>query len=181
MSSTMTLARPYAKAAYLAAKDAQAVAAWSAALEQLAQWVNVKEVSLIIKNPLIEKETLVTFLMQCAKVDNPQIKNFLTLLAEYSRLPLLCDVYVLFTALRNTDEKILDAQFIAPFPVSEANLEKIKTRLEHRFKRTIKLSAHVDASLIGGGIVKIGDEVIDGSLKSKLNNLSKHLLTVEGT
>lgn len=181
MSSTMTLARPYAKAAYLAAKDAQEVTLWSTTLEQLAQWVNEKEVALIIKNPLIDKETIVTFLMQCAKTDNPQIKNFLTLLAEYARLPLLDDVYVLFTALYHDDEKIMNAQFIAPFPVSEANVEKIKTRLEQRFKRKIKLTTHVDPTLIGGGVVKIGDQVIDGSLKSKLNDLSKHLLTVEGT
>ncbi|MFA6036556.1 MAG: F0F1 ATP synthase subunit delta [Legionellales bacterium] len=181
MSSTLTLARPYAKAAYLAAKDTQEVALWSAALEQLAQWVNVKEIETIIKNPLIDKETVVTFLMQCAKINNPQIKNFLTLLAEYTRLPLLKDIFVIFTALHHDDEKIMNAQFIAPFPVSDANAEKIKTRLEQRFKRKIKLTTHVDPTLIGGGVVKIGDQVIDGSLKSKLNDLSKYLLTVEGT
>lgn len=181
MASSLTLARPYAKAAYLAAKDAQEVATWATALAQLAQWVKVKEVETIIKNPLIDKETLVTFLMQCAKIDTPHIKNFLTLLAEYNRLSLLTDVYVIFTALQNDDEKILDAEFIAPFPVSDSNLEKIKSRLEQRFKRNVRLTAHIDPTLIGGGIVRIKDQVIDGSLKSKLNDLSKHLLTVEGT
>ena len=98
MSSTMTLARPYAKAAYLAAKDAQAVAVWSVALEQLAQWVKVKDVQEIIKNPLIEKDAIVTFLMQTAKIDNHEIQNFLSLLAQYHRLDLLSDIYVLFIA-----------------------------------------------------------------------------------
>lgn len=181
MSSTMTLARPYAKAAYLAAKDAQAVAVWSVALEQLAQWVKVKDVQEIIKNPLIEKDAIVTFLMQTAKIDNHEIQNFLSLLAQYHRLDLLSDIYVLFIALHHDDEKILDAEFIAPFAVSETNLNKIKTRLEQRFNKTIQLTTHVDPTLIGGGIVKIGDQVIDGSLKSKLNDLSKYLLTVEGT
>jgi F-type H+-transporting ATPase subunit delta len=181
MSSTLTLARPYAKAAYLAAKDAQEVDVWSNALAQLAQWVKDREVQTIIKNPLIDKETLVTFLMQCAKIDTPAIKNFLTLLAEYTRLSLLTDIYVIFTALHQEDEKIMVAEFIAPFPVSESNLEKIKSRLEQRFKRKVQLTAHIDPTLIGGGIVRIGDQVIDGSLKSKLNELSKHLLTVEGT
>jgi F-type H+-transporting ATPase subunit delta len=181
MSSLMTLARPYAKAAYLAAKDAQAVAVWSSALEQLAQWIKVKDVQEIIENPLIDKEAVISFLMQSAKIDNPQIQNFLSLLAQYHRLELLCDIYVLFVALHHNDEKVLDAQFIAPFAVSDANLNKIKTRLEQRFNKTIQLTTHVDPTLIGGGIVKIGDQVIDGSLKSKLNDLSKHLLTVEGT
>jgi F-type H+-transporting ATPase subunit delta len=181
MASNLTLARPYAKAAYLAAKNAQTVAVWSQALAQLAQWVKDKEIQTIIKNPLIDKETLVTFLMECIKSDNAEIKNFLMLLAEYNRLSLLTDVYVIFTALHHDDEKILDAEFIAPFPVSDSNLDKIKTRLEQRFKRTVRLTAHIDPTLIGGGIVRIGDQVIDGSLKSKLNDLSKHLLTVEGT
>ncbi len=88
---------------------------------------------------------------------------------------------MLFLALHHFDAKILDAQFIAPFPVSNTNLNKIKTRLEQRFNRTIQLTTHVDPTLIGGGIVKIGDQVIDGSLKSKLNDLSKYLLTIEGT
>jgi F-type H+-transporting ATPase subunit delta len=83
--------------------------------------------------------------------------------------------------LHQEDEKIMVAEFIAPFPVSESNLEKIKSRLEQRFKRKVQLTAHIDPTLIGGGIVRIGDQVIDGSLKSKLNELSKHLLTVEGT
>lgn len=181
MSSTLTLARPYAKAAYLAAKDAQKVAMWSSVLEQLAQWVKVKEVQTIIKNPLIDKDTLVTFLMQCVKSDNTEIKNFLMLLAEYNRLPLLTDVYVIFTALHHEDEKILNAELIAPLPVSDSNLDKIKSRLEQRFKRTIQLTTRIDPTLIGGAIIRMGDQVIDGSLKSKLNDLSKHLLTTEGT
>ncbi len=181
MSSTMTLARPYAKAAYLAAKEAGQVSLWSKALEQLAQWIKQKEVHTIIKNPLIEKEGVVNFLMECASINDPQIKNFLTLLAQYHRLDLLSDIYVLFLALHHHDEKVLDAKFITPIPLSQANLDKVKARLEQRFNRTIHLTTHIDPSLIGGGIVKVGDQVIDGSLKSKLNDLTKHLLTVEGT
>jgi F-type H+-transporting ATPase subunit delta len=179
-TSTFTLARPYAKAAYNAAKDAQKIAQWSAALEQLAQWVEVKEIQTVLKNPLINKETLVTFLMQCAKIEDSEVKNLLTLLAEFNRLALLTDIYVIFTALHHDDEKILDAEFITPLPVSESSLEKIKTRLEQRFKRTVRITTHIDETLIGGGIIRVGDQVIDGSLKSKLNELSKHLLTVEG-
>ncbi len=117
----MTLARPYAKAAYLAAKDMQEVPVWSLALVQLALWVKVAEIQTIIKNPLIEKEAVIEFLMQTAKINNPQVKNFLSLLAQYNRLALLTDIYVLFIAHRHDDEKILDAEFFAPFPVSDTD------------------------------------------------------------
>ncbi len=180
MSSSITLARPYAKGAYMEAKSSHDVATWSHALAQLAQWVRVPDLWEIVKDPMVKKEARVSLLMQAANLNNPAIENFLSLLAHYQRLALLPEIDALFTALKHEDEKIIDAELSTPFTVSAEALATIQKSLEKRFQAKVHLTTLLDPTLIGGAKVRIGDQVIDGTLKSKINDLTRYLLN-EGT
>jgi F-type H+-transporting ATPase subunit delta len=177
MLNTFTIARPYAVGAFKAAKDANAIPVWTKTLAQLAELLQVKSVDQVVKNPMIPKADIVTFCMQAVGSDNKGIQNFLSLLAQYGRLSLLPDIHALFTALRHEDEKVLDGEVIVPMAIDDATLTSVQKRLESRYQRQIHLKTRIDPSLIGGIQVRIGNEVIDASLKTKLNNLTKDLLT----
>lgn len=181
MLNNHTLARPYARGAYNEAKSTNAIATWKNALEQLAQLIRVEAISELVKNPMIQNQQVVDLLMDAASIKQAEIKNFLSLLADYHRLFVLPEINALFIALCHEDEKVLDAEFITPIVASDDTLKLLAQRLEQRFNRKINLTQRIDITLIGGGILRMGDQVIDGSLKNKLNNLSKHLLTIEGT
>jgi F-type H+-transporting ATPase subunit delta len=175
--SNQTLARPYARAAFDSAKANTQVLVWASTLQSLAQVVKVAEVEAVIKNPTLPKETVVDLLMHLVQINDPQIKNFLALLAQYHRLSLLPEINAQFIMLQHSDEEILDAQVVSPQALSLENLQKIKTQLEKRFGRQVKLTAQLDPALIGGVVVRVGDQVIDGSLKTKIADLAEHLLT----
>lgn len=181
MLSNHTIARPYARGVYSVAKSTQTIPLWSNALQTLAQLVRDERISAVIKNPMIKKQEVVDLLMQAANLDHQDINNFLSLLARYNRLTYLPDIDALFIALCHEDEKTLDAEFITPMDASTETVALLQQRLEQRYQRKIHLTVRIDKTLIGGGIIRIGDQVIDGSLKNKINNLTKHLLTTEGT
>lgn len=181
MQSNLTVARPYARGAYNVAKTTQAIPAWASALQTLAQLVRLDDVHAVIKNPMLKKSEVVALLMQAAKLENKDIENFLNLLARYQRLTFLPEIDAVFIALMHEDEKVLDVEFITPIAASDETLALLKDRLSKRYAREIHLTMRIDKTLIGGGIIRVGDQVIDGSLKSKIRDLTKHLLTTEGT
>ncbi|MDR1075282.1 MAG: F0F1 ATP synthase subunit delta [Xanthomonadaceae bacterium] len=171
--SSLTLARPYARAAFAVARDENTLAAWSQSLSFSAQLAGSPRMADTLLNPGLTAEDAVTLLAPQGAGES--YRRFLTLLFENSRLPLIPEVAGLYEQLRADEEKVVNARVTSAAELSPGELETLRAALKRRFGREVKLDTAVDASLIGGAVIDAGDVVIDGSLKGKLARLQSQL------
>jgi F-type H+-transporting ATPase subunit delta len=172
-----TIARPYAKAAFEYARDADAFAAWSQGLESAAQIVADPSVAPLTKSPQWPVANLVSLITDVAgaKLD-AGMQNFVRVLAENRRLLLLPEIAAHYEELRAAVENTLDVEVISAVTLSDAQADKLKQALSTRLKRTVRMQNSVDSALLGGAVVRAGDLVIDGSLKGRLERLATDLI-----
>ncbi len=174
MSQTLTIARPYARAAFSLAHEHGRLAQWSAALGFAALAVSEPSVNSVLGDPRLESQSLVDVLLPPGEVD-PLFRQFVSVLAENRRLGVLPEISGMFDALRAEDEHVVKATITSANPLDEAELAKLRDALRKRFGREVEVSTAVDASLIGGAVIDAGDVVIDGSLRTKLARLGAAL------
>jgi F-type H+-transporting ATPase subunit delta len=176
MAEILTIARPYAQAAFLFADSRQALKEWSGMLEFLAVVAADPEMTALIENPrMTETQLAELFISICADRLDDNCHNFIRLLAENGRLRLLPEIAALFEIQRRDAERTIRAELITAFPASEAQQAAITVALKQRLGREIELVSTTDASLIGGAIIRAGDLVIDGSVRGKLERLGNSL------
>ena len=177
MAEIATLARPYAEAAFRLADAGGALAAWSGTLRTLAQVAGHPDMQeCLAKYDLTKGQLRELFLSLCPGGLSAEAKNFVQLLIEYNRLTLLPEIFAQFEALKNEREGVVDAQISSAFALEGTQLADLVADLEKRFKRKINPQVSIDRDLIGGVRVVVGDEVIDGSVRGKLNAMAAGLL-----
>jgi F-type H+-transporting ATPase subunit delta len=171
-----TIARPYAKAAFQAARETNALGPWSRALRLAADIVADQRAAAFVKNPEFTADQVADFIVSVAGSSlNPEMQNFLRVLAANHRLPLLPEIAQHFEALRAGVENTVEVEVISAVELDSAQTEKLSKALHTRLKRQVKMRNTVDASLIGGAVIRAGDLVIDGSLKGRLEKLGTEL------
>jgi F-type H+-transporting ATPase subunit delta len=173
MSQALTLARPYARAAFGLARDAGAFAPWSAALGLAARVAADPAAAALLGHPGLGRDDAVALL---AADDAPQaLRDFLGLLADNRRLSLLPEIAGLYEELRAEAEHVVKARVTSASALPASELDGIRAALRKRFGREVEVEAAVDESLIGGAVIAAGDTVIDGSLRGKLARLQASL------
>lgn len=177
MAEKMTLARPYAKAIFMLAEDAQARQMWSENLKALAALVSNQEVAPLLHDPRVSHDQLFD-LMQDILGDQLGVEglNLVRLLIQNKRLDLVPLIAEQYEALRTEHEGVADVDVISAVPLTAEQLDKLADALTRRLGRKVRLHTHIDESLIGGFIVRTGDLVIDGSVKDRLSRLSSALV-----
>src|SRR5690606_24974282 len=173
MSQALTLARPYARAAFSIARDDGKFADWSSALGFAAQVAADPRVAGLLGNPKLDDADAVALLSP--EGAHPLFGNFLALLADSRRLVLLPEIATLYEELRADAERVVKARVTSATDLPAGELDAIKAALKKRFGREVEIESAVDASLIGGAVIDAGDVVIDGSLKGKLERLQAEL------
>ena len=177
MAEIATLARPYAEAVFRLADAGGTLAAWSGTLRTLAQAAAHPDMQeCMSKYDLTAAQLQVLFLSLAPGEMSAEAKNFVRLLIENDRLAALPEIYALFEALKNEREGVVDAQISSAFELDAAQLAGLVADLEKRFKRKINPQVSIDRDLIGGVRVVVGDEVIDGSVRAKLDAMAAGLL-----
>ena len=176
MAERATIARPYAKAAFAFARDANALAEWSRGLKAAAEIVADPRVAALTKSPQWSAADLVSLITDVAgdKLD-PAMQNFVRVLAENHRLQLLPEIAAHYEALRSAVENTVDVEVVSAVPLDAAQAEKLERALSTRLKRRVRMQNSVDSTLLGGAVVRAGDLVIDGSLKGRLERLATEL------
>lgn len=173
MSQATTLARPYARALFMAAKDAGIQNDVSGALAFSAYAVGIPRVADLLGDPRLGHAQLLDLV---GHPDAPEtVRGFLAVLAENGRLALLPEVQALYEALRAESERVLKAKVTSAEPLSADSLQALTEALKRRFGGEVDVSTAVDASLIGGAVIDAGDVVIDGSVRNKLQRLNASL------
>jgi F-type H+-transporting ATPase subunit delta len=179
MAEMLTLARPYAEAAFKLASgggdSAAQLSSWADALSRLSAVSAAPEMAAVLGNPVVSAKQLATLVSETAGTLTDQQRNFVSLLADNEKIAALPEVLVHFTALRSKFEDSLEAEITSAFPLSDAQLADIVAVLTSKYSKKVKAHVKVDAALIGGVSIRVGDEVTDVSVRGKLAQLQASL------
>jgi F-type H+-transporting ATPase subunit delta len=171
MAELATIARPYAEALFRVAKSGN-LAAWSDLVSEMAAVAALPDVKSFANNPkLSDQQVAETFLSLLKSKLTPEAKNFVQMLAENGRLTLLPEIGTQFHVLKNAAEGAADAEITSAFELTGAQVKDLVATLEKKFGRKLNPSVKVDSSLIGGVRVAVGDEVLDTSVRAKLQQM----------
>jgi F-type H+-transporting ATPase subunit delta len=186
MADNHTIARPYAEAAFELAREAGNLDSWSKALNVASDVMADGEVAKFLANPSLTDDGRLEFLTglidAAGGADNilagraKEGRNFLKLLLEYGRIAVLPEIAEHFDAQKAQVENTIDVTVTSATRLDDAQKKVIAEALGKRLKRNVRLEAELDESLIGGAVIRAGDIVIDGSLRSRLLSLSNALI-----
>ena len=176
MAENLTIARPYAQAVFEIAKEDKSFEQWSNSLqalscaasdEQFLAFLEAQSTSELAAQKLIE-------LLGDDLLDEKG-KNFVRVVSENGRLAVLPEIYQDFVRLRDDFLHVKAVELVTARPLSKADEKAIVDKLSKKYNAKIKVTSTIDPSIMGGVIIRIGDEVIDGSVKTNLSRLSSTL------
>lgn len=176
MAESLTIARPYAEAAFKLAREANALPQWSDALARLSAVASSDAARELIGNPRVTDAQVAALVADVAGSLSVEQRNFVTVLAQNERLGVLPEIAAAYEALRNAAEGVLDARIASAYPLSEQQIADVVATLEAKYGRKVKAEVTVDPALIGGVSIRIGDEVMDASVRGKLAQLADALM-----
>ncbi len=169
MAENSTVARPYAQAAFEVARDTD-LAGYDAALAKLAALAADPQMHSVFGDPLVGDDKIVGLLLGLLDAPAPEpLRALVALLVANGRITLLPEIADRFTELRNANDGVADAEIVSAFPLEAAQLDELVSALGRRFGSTLHASVRVDPELIGGVRVTVGDEVLDTSVRTRLD------------
>ena len=176
MAESVTIARPYAQAVFRLAREGKALAAWSDRLERLAVIARDPEMARIVGNPKFSSgQVAELFVSLTGEAGSPELAAFVTILAENERLDVLTQIQEIFEQLKGADEGVKDAIIASAYPLDDAQLKNLMSQLETHFSSKLQPRVEVDPALIGGVRVAVGDQVLDASVRGKLDAMATAL------
>jgi F-type H+-transporting ATPase subunit delta len=176
MAELVTIARPYAEAVFRLAKEKGQLSAWSGHLASLAAYVRNADVATCIADPAptaAQKADIVTSLL--GKGVDGDLANFIQVLATNNRLSVLPEIADFFENLKSAEEGVRDAVVYSAFPLDDKQSRDLLPSLEAHFKSKLSLEIKVDPELIGGVKVVVGDQMLDVSVRGKLEAMTTAL------
>lgn len=176
MAEPRTLARPYAEAVYRLAEASGKLADWSDMLANLAKVSTDAQISAAMGDPNLSAAKVAgMFIAILAGRLNGEAENLVRVLAENRRLEVLGEIATQFEVLKNEREGTVEAEIVSAFPMNQAQLQALLAQIETKTGKRVKPRISVDAKLIAGVRVVIGDKVIDGSARAQLAALEAAL------
>ena len=176
MAEPVTIARPYAEAVYRLAREKNALAQWSDALANLDAVVSDARVQAIIGDPNVSAQQLEGLVLGVIgeKLEGAA-RNFVQVLVQNGRLELTPHIRGVYESLKREHEGLFEAKIISALPVSDDQVKTLVAALETKFKRRITAKVEIDAQLIGGVKIVVGDKVIDATVRGRLDAMATAL------
>lgn len=173
MAELVTIARPYAEAAFTLAVENRNLGGWSGMLALLESVLMDKDVAQHVADPNVDDRALESLLLGLLgdKLDG-QGRNFLQVLVQNGRLTLLSQIRELYEELRREHEGVLEAQITSAMPVSDEQLRDLVATLEKKYGRKVTAHVDVDRDLIGGARIMVGDKMIDATVRGRLDAMA---------
>ena len=168
MAENITLARPYADAAFQLARATNALGPWQQALDRMAAVAADAQMVECIDNPRLQSSQVAQLFLDVVGTVSAEQQNFVRLLVDNERLQVLPEIRDLYVELKNGQEGVQEADIASAFPLDDATLKNLVAELETRFKCKIQATVSLDPELIGGVRIAVGDQVIDASVRGKL-------------
>lgn len=174
MAELTTLARPYAKAAFEYAHQANDLNGWSSMLALAAAVATHENMAKFLASPVTTaQDKAKTFIDICGDDLTANGQNFITNLSVNKRLGLLPEIYALFENLKAQLQKSVEVQVASAFELSKEQQDKLAQVLGARLNCEVSVESSVDQSLLGGVVIRAGDTVIDGSVRGRLAKLAE--------
>jgi F-type H+-transporting ATPase subunit delta len=172
MSELTTIARPYAKAAFDFAIEANAVESWLEMLVFAAEVANDATIIEYLSGGASVEQAQDIFLKVCDVQLDSNGQNLIKVMAENQRLLVLPQVFTQFSELKAEYDKEVSVDVTSAVELAAEQLTTLSAALEKRLARKVKLNCEIDANVVSGLVIKAGDMVIDGSVRGKLNRLA---------
>ena len=178
MAEVRTLARPYAQAVFNQASKDDSFDSWSETLSFLKQVTGNQSMEVLIGNPDIQRDQIISLYQELAKDSlNEKGINFLKVTAENGRLELIPEIADFYAEMQAERSGSIEALVISAFAVNATQKKSIAEALKKKFDCEVTIKTETDKSLIGGIIIRAGDVVIDGSVKTELEKITHSLLS----
>lgn len=170
MAELATIARPYAEALFETSRgNPDATVQW---LDALAAVAGNPQLLQFADNPKVSTQQVFDVVSDVSRVQLPAAgQNFLRMVIENNRLAALPEIAQQFRAMKNAQSGSSDAVVYSAFPIAADQLGAVAQALQKRFGRKLNLTVQEDPSLIGGIRVVVGDEVLDTSVKARLEHM----------
>ena len=172
MSEFVTVARPYAKAAFDFAVEHQSLDRWQNMLAFAAEVAKNEQMAELLSGAVAPETLAKSFIAICGDQLDENGQNLIRVMAENGRLKVLPDVLEQFMQLRAALEAIVEVDVTSASALSDEQLAKISAAMEKRLSRKVKLNCKIDKSVMAGVIIRAGDMVIDGSVRGRLERLA---------
>lgn len=172
MSELITVARPYAKAAFDFAVEHQSVERWQQMLMFAAEVSCNEQIAEQLSGALAPHILAKIFIAVCADQLDEFGQNFIRVMAENGRLLVIPEVLQQFMLLRNSLDATIDVEVTSAAVLNDEQLTNIGIAMEKRLSRKVKLNCKIDKSVVAGVIIHSGDWVIDGSVRGRLERLA---------
>jgi F-type H+-transporting ATPase subunit delta len=165
----------YAQAAFEIALEAGELEGWQSELENMARIVSDSDLKAFLENPKVHIEEKTKLITGQMKGLNPLILNLLLLLVSKRRLDMLGEIAEEYQRLWNRHRGIEMAEVTTAVPLAKEEQEKLARHLGRIVGKKVEIRSDVDPDVIGGFIARIGDRLLDGSIRSKLAMLKKEM------
>lgn len=176
MAEFSTIARPYAKAAFMFAREQNVLDKWESMLGLAAALVEDAQLSSVLDDPKLSvADKAKVFVDVCGDQIDEGGANLIAQLAEHKRLAVLPEIFLQYHTLMAQQQNFADVEVVSAFELDDAETSKLVESLKKRFGMDVRVSSTLDATLIGGVIIRAGDTVIDGSVRGRLNKLAEQL------
>jgi len=176
MAEAITVARPYAVAAWRHAQAGGNADLWAEMLGFMADVIRDTTMSKIVADPRIDGERLSGLMLDiCGGRINETAASFVKLLVENGKLGLMPEIATVFSKLKTEAGGAVEATLLAAYPVNAKFEQDIATAMQKRLNREVRFTTEEDKSLLGGVIIRVGDMVIDASVKGKIEALANDL------
>jgi F-type H+-transporting ATPase subunit delta len=176
MADRLTIARPYARAAFEETRAQRRFDAWSRSLGAAALVVRDPRVGALLDNPRVTPEELARLVTGIAGGELGEAgANFFGTLALNHRLGFLPEIAALFDRFKDQALGVADVTVTSATGIDEAHRKKLAAALEQRLQRSVRLHCNTDPALLGGAVLRTGDLVIDGSLRTRLERIAYEL------
>lgn len=178
MARRETAARRYAEAAFEVATRDDAVEAWRAELDTAASIVADERVGRMLANPALPLERRIEMAKEIfGKSVSQHVLNLIGLMLRRGRIHELPQLAAEFRRLDNARQGITEATAISAAPLTQDEIRALTQRLEGLTGGRVELEVQVDPSLLGGLVVRVGDRMIDGSVRGRLERLRNQLVS----
>lgn len=176
MAEAITVARPYAVAAWRHAEANGKVDLWSEMLALMADVVRNETMAKIVGDPRVDADQLSRLMLDiCGGRLNKEAESLVHILVENGKLGLMPEIALVFATLKSEAGGAVDATLLAAFPVNAKFEQDIAAAMQRRLNREVNFTTEEDKSLLGGVVIRVGDMVIDASIKGQIEALANEL------
>lgn len=174
------VAEVYARALYEVACDQDKLDEIHDQLGQFTDALNEsRDLAVFFFSPYFSSEEKKAALSRAVEGADPAFFNFLEALVERHRMPVIFRIRTRFHELWEDARKLLDVDVTSAVALDDAEVENIGQRIQQQTGRTIELSSHVDPEILGGLILRVGNFILDASIRNRLEQVRKQVAAAQ--